>query len=177
MHRGLCVVLSAAAFLCGCGRKDAPAEPNTATVQTPRTSEPPVESNAPDSPATSEHPIVTVTREFLQAVTTGNYSRALARSVPGEVTQQGLMGLREAFQWDQAVFTQVWAGAEQAAVITSFIPARQGTATVAWAFNLVATEDGHWLVRLYDPLPNQQIVEDYLAALHEVAPDAKAVDL
>jgi len=174
MHRSLYVVLIVALLLCGCTRKEAPPETETAEVQPP--SRPPAESNVPAPPAESEHPIVAVVREFLKAVAAGNYSRALSLSVPGELTQQGLAGMREAFQWDQATFTQAWLGAEQSAVITNFIPARQGTATAAWAFNLVATEDGRWLVRLSDMLPNQQMVEDYLAAFHEVAPNAKSIE-
>jgi hypothetical protein len=136
----------------------------------------PAEVNAPAPPAKSEHPVVAAARGFVNAVAAGNYKRALALSVPdGEITQQGLVGLHTAFQWDQATFAQVWLGAEQASVITNSVPARQGEATTTWAINLVATEDGHWLVRLTDMLANQQMIEDYVAAFCEVAPNAKTI--
>ena len=175
MRRSLCLVGMVALLLCGCARKDIPHETDTAEAQP--LPDQPAESNEPAPPAQSEHPVVAVAREFFHALAAGNYHRALALSVPGEFTEQGLAGIRAAFQLDQVTFTQAWLGAEQSAVITNFIPARHGTATAAWAINLVATEDGRWLVRLNDILPTQQYVEDYLAAFHEVAPNAASLEL
>ena len=177
MVRGFCLALIVALSLGGCTKKETPRDTGTAEVQPPAAPPVEAESDAPDSPAKSEHAILTTVREFLNAATAGNYSRALSLSVPGEITQQSLMGMRVAFQWDQAKFTQAWLGAAQSAVITNFIPAKQGSVTVAWAFNLVATEDGRWLVRLGDVLSTPQIVEDYVAAFRQVAPDAKPIEL
>jgi len=172
MGRGLSFVLVVVLSLCGCAKKDAgrPME----TVQAP-----PSESNTPVTPAETakaEHPILATTRQFFAALAKGNYTRALALSVPGEFGEQQLMGMKAAFQWDQATFAQAWLGAEQAAVITAPVPSKQGSASVAWAINLVAYEDGRWLVRLADWLPNQERLEGYLAAFHEVAPGAKSLE-
>jgi hypothetical protein len=164
----------------GCAKKEAGSE-----TQAQRTaSATPAESNVPmpaivdDTPAApprDEHPIVATTREFVEAVAAGRHARALALSVPGEFNALALEGMRKAFQWDKMTFTQAWLGAEQSAVITDFIPAGQGSATAAWGFNLVAAENGRWLVRLYDILVNQQMIEDYVAAFRAVASDAKSV--
>jgi hypothetical protein len=174
MPRGLCWILIVGLALAGCVKKDTSPPAQTSEVQPPPIQ--PVEANVPAPPAEPEHPVVVAAQAFVKSVAAGNYQRAMALSVPGgEITQQGLTGLHNAFQWDQATFTQVWLGAEQASVITNFIPARQGEATAAWAINLVATEDGHWLVRLTDMLANQQMIEDYVAAFREVAPNAKSL--
>ncbi len=174
MPRGLCWVLIAGLALCGCAKRDISPPAQTSEVQPPATQ--PVRSEAPAPPAESEHPVVLAARAFVKAVAAGNYQRALALSVPGgEITEQGLVGLHAAFQWDQAIFTQIWLGAEQASAITNFIPATQGQAAAAWAINLVATENGHWLVRLTDMLASRQLIEDYVAAFREVAPNAKTI--
>ena len=173
MPRGFCWVLIAGLALCGCAKKDASPPAQTSEVQPPAQ---PAQSGAPAAPAEVEHPVVLTARAFVKAVAAGNYQRALSLSVPGgEITEQGLTGLHMAFQWDQATFTQVWLGTEQASVITNPVPAQQGEATATWAINLVATEDGHWLVRLTDMLASQQMIEDYVAAFREVAPNAKAL--
>lgn len=172
MHRGLCLAWIVALTLCGCPKKDAPPEARTAQA-------PPAglaESNEPTPPAESKHPVVTTAREFVNTLAAGKYNRTLALSIPGEITLQGLLGMHEAFQWDQATFTQIWVGAEQAAVITSFIPAKQGTVFAAWALNLVVIQDGRWLVRLVDMLSTPQVVEDYVAAFQEVAPGAQSIE-
>jgi len=173
MGRGLCSILIAVLFVCGCSKKDAPRRAQAPEAEPPAVK--PAESNAPAPAAKDEHPLLATTRAFLNALEVGNYRRALSLSVPGELTEQGLMGMHTAFQWSKATFTQAWLGAEQSAVITNFVPARQGSATAAWAINLVAAEDGRWLVRLTDVMPTQQMIEGYLAAFHEVAPDAKAI--
>ncbi len=172
MGRGLSLVLVVALSLCGCAKKDAGRTTETAQA-------PPSESNAPVTPAEpvkAEHPIVATTRQFFTALAKGNYSRALALSAPGEFTEQQLMGMNAAFQWDQATFAQAWLGTEQSAVITAPVPNKQGSASVTWAINLVASQDGRWLVRLADWLPNQEMLEGYLAAFHEVAPGAKPIE-
>jgi hypothetical protein len=172
MGRSLSLVLAVALSLCGCAKKNAGRATETAQA-------PPTESNAPVTPAEpvkAEHPIVATTRQFFNALAKGNYSRALALSAPGEFTEQQLMGMNAAFQWDQATFAQAWLGAEQSAVITAPVPNKQGSASVAWAINLVASEEGRWLVRLADWLPNEERLEGYLAAFHEVAPDAKSIE-
>jgi hypothetical protein len=174
MVRGLCWILIAALCLCGCAKKDQPRETTTAEAQPPPA--PPAESNVPTPPAESEHPILATTRAFLNALAAGNYGKARSLTVPGESIQELLAGMHEAFQWDPVTFTHAWAGAEQAAVITNPVPATQGSVTAAWAFNLVRTEDGHWLVRLADMVQTPQIIEDYLAAFREVAPDAKSIE-
>lgn len=173
MYRSLCLALVVAWALCGCSKKEEPPRTPAVEVQ-PSPAQP--QSTEPNTPTESKHPVVTTAREFLNTVASGKYNRALALSIPGEITQQGLMGMHEAFQWDQATFAQIWVGAEQAAVITNAIPATQGDVSTAWALNLVVIEDGRWLVRLVDMLPTPQLVEDYVAAFHEVAPNAKAID-
>ena len=172
MPRGFYLVLIAALALCGCPKKDAPPEAQTAQASPAG----PAESNEPTPPDETKHPVVTAAQEFLYALSAGKYNRALALSIPGEITQQGLDGMHKAFQWDQATFTQAWVGAEQAAVITSFIPARESSVSAAWALNLVVMADGRWLVRLTDMLATPQVVDDYVAAFHEVAPNAKSVE-
>jgi hypothetical protein len=174
MDRGLCAILIAGLLICGCSKKDTPRAAQTAEAQPSTVG--PAESNAPALAAKDEHPLLAATRAFLNALEVGNYRRALSLSVPGEFTEQGLMGMHNAFQWSQATFAQAWVGAEQSAVITSFIPAREGSVTAAWAINLVAAEDGRWLVRLIDVMPTQQMIDAYLAAFHEVASDAKALE-
>ncbi len=173
MGRGLCSILTTVLFVSGCPRKDAPHAAPTPEAQPPALQ--PAESNAPALATRDEHPLLATTRAFLHALEAGNYRRALSLSVPGELTEQGLVGMHNAFQWSQATFTQAWLGTEQSAVITSFVPARQGSLTAAWAINLVAAEDGRWLVRLADVMPTQQMIDAYLAAFHEVAPDAKSL--
>ncbi len=172
MGRGLSLLLVIALSLCSCARKDAGRATETAQA-------PSGESNAPATPAEpvkAEHPIVATTRQFFAALAKGNYNRALALSVPDEFTEQQLKGMNAAFQWDQATFAQAWLGTEQSAVITAPVPNKQGSGSVAWAINLVAAQDGRWLVRLADWLANQEMLEGYLAAFHEVAPDAKAIE-
>lgn len=172
MGRGLSLVLMVALSLCGCARKDAGRATETAQAS-------PSESNAPVAPAEpvkAEHPIVATTHQFFTALAKGNYNRALTLSVPGEFTEQQLKGMNAAFQWDQATFAQAWLGAEQSAVITAPVPNKQGSGSVAWAINLVPSQDGRWLVRLADWLANQAMLEGYLAAFREVAPDAKAIE-
>jgi hypothetical protein len=98
--------------------------------------------------------------------------------MPEEITEQSLRGMHDGpFQWDQATFAQVWVGTEEAAVITNPIPLKENPNALAWAFNLVATDDGHWLVRLTDLMKSPGDAEDYVAAFHTVAPDAKALEL
>jgi hypothetical protein len=172
MSRGLCWILVGALSLCGCPKKNTP--PETAAVQPPA---PPAESNAPTPPANAEHPILVTTRKFVNAVAAGNYQQALSVCLPGEITEQGLKGLHAAFQWDQATFAQAWLGVQQSAVITSFVPAKGSPVSAAWAINLIVTEDGRWLIRLVDMLSSTQMVENYVAALREVAPDAKSIGL
>ena len=169
------VVLTVSLSLCGCTKKDAPPEAAAVAVQPPPTQ--PAESNTPTPPAQPEHPVIATAREFLKNIDAGNYSRALSLAIPGEITQQSLDGMHQAFQWDQATFAQVWVGTEQAGAITNPVPAKQGSVTMIWAFNLVATDDGHWLVRLTDLLRTPEEVEDYVAALREVAPDAKSIPI
>lgn len=172
MGRGFSLVLVVAMSLCGCARKDAGRMTEAAQAS-------PSESNAPMAPAEpvkAEHPIVATTRQFFTALAKGNYNRALALSAPDEFTEQQLMGMSAAFQWDQATFAQAWLGTEQSAVITTPVPNKQGSGSVTWAINLVAAEDGRWLVRLADWLANQEMLEGYLAAFHEVAPDAKSIE-
>jgi hypothetical protein len=175
MGRGLSLVLVVALFLCGCARKDSGRTTETAQPP-PDAPVTPAESNVPAEPAKPEHPIVATTRQFFNALAEGNYHRALALSAPDEFTEQQLMGMSAAFQWDQATFAQAWLGAEQSAIITAPVPNRQGSGSVTWAINLVAAEDGRWLVRLADWLANQEMLEGYLAAFHEVAPDAKSIE-
>jgi len=172
MHRGFCLVSVAAVLLCGCVKKTPP-ETQTAQAQP---SAPPAESNAPVPPALSEHPLVATTRAFLSAVSTGHYDRALSLCVPEEITQQSLTGMYQTFQWDRATLAQVWVGTEQAVVITDPVPDKQGSVSAAWAFNLVATPDGHWLVRLAEWLPTPQDLDACLAAFREVAPGAKSIE-
>ena len=174
MYRDFCLALIVALALCGCPKKDTPPETQAVEVQPPATQ--PADGNATSPPTDSKHPVVTTAQEFLDALAAGKYNRALSLSIPGEITEQSLKGMHEAFQWDQATFTQVWVGAEQAAVITSFIPARENSVSAAWALNLVVMEDGRWLVRLTDMLSTPQVVDDYVAAFHEVAPNAKSVE-
>jgi hypothetical protein len=174
MHRGLCWVVAVALLVGGCARKGVLPETESAEAQ-PQADQP-ADSNTPVLSAAA-HPIVSVTREFLTAVAVGNFRQALALSVPGEITEQGLAGMREAFALDLTTFTQAWVGAEQATVFTDFLPARQGSARAAWAINLIVTQDGRWLVRLSDILFSQEMIEDYLAAFHEVAPHAEAIEL
>ncbi len=174
MGRGLCSILIAVLFVSGCPKKDTPRAAGTPEEQPSAVQ--PAESNAPALATRAEHPLLATTRAFLNALEAGNYRRALSLSVPGELTEQGLVGMHNAFQWSQATFTQAWLGTEQSAVITNCVPARQGSLTAAWAINLVAAEDGRWLVRLADIMPTQQMIDAYLAAFHEVAPDAKSIE-
>ncbi len=175
MGRGLSLVLVVVLSLCGCAKKDTGRA--TETAQTPPdASVTAAESNVPAEPAKPEHPIVATTRQFFNALAKGNYNRALALSVPDEFTEQQLMGMSAAFQWDQATFAQAWLGAEQSAVITAPIQNKQGSGSVTWAINLVPAQDGRWLVRLADWIANQEMLEGYLAAFREVAPDAKSIE-
>jgi len=174
MPRGFCLMAVVALVLCGCVKKDTPRE--AATVETPPPSAPPAESNTPAPPPKIEHAVIVAVRTFIQAMAAGDYDRALSLSVSEELTQQGLASMGGALQWDQATFAQAWVGAEQSAVITNPVAAKQGSVALTWAFNLVAAEDGHWLVRLMDVLPRPQDVNDYLAAFREVAPDAKSIE-
>jgi hypothetical protein len=173
MYRGFCLALVVALVLCGCPKKGTPPETQTLEVQPPET---PGEGNTPTPSNPSEHAVIATMRQFIHAIAEGNYNRALSLTVPGEITEQSLKGMHEPFEWDQATFTQVWADAEQAAVVNS-VPIKESSATLTWAFNLMAVKDGRWLVRLADWLRTQQDVDDYLAAFHDVAPDAKSIEL
>jgi len=178
MCRGLSLVLVVALSLGGCAKKNAGRETETAQAPPSESDAPvtPAESNAPAESVKAEHPILATTRQFFAALAKGNYRRALALSVPGEFTEQQLKGMNATFQWDQATFAQAWLGTEQSAVITAPVPNKQDSASVIWAINLVASQDGRWLVRLADWLPNQEMLAGYLAAFHEVAPDAKSIE-
>ncbi len=178
MGRGLSLVLVIALSLCGCAKRDAGRKTQTAQAPPGESNAPtaPVEGDTAAEPAKTEHPIVATTRQFFTALANGNYSRALALSVAGEFTEQQLKGMNAAFQWDQATFAQAWLGTEQSAVITDPIPNKQGSGSVAWAINLVPAQDGRWLVRLADWLANQEMLDGYLAAFREVAPDAKSIE-
>jgi hypothetical protein len=173
MYRGFCLVLIVALALCGCPKKGSPPETQTVEVQPPP--EAPADGNALPPPSAPEHPVIATMRQFINAIAAGNYNRALSLTVPGEITEQSLKGMHEPFQWDQATFTQAWADAEQAAVVSS-VPVKQGSATLTLAFNLMAAKDGRWLVRQADWLTTPQDVNDYLAAFHDVAPDAKSIE-
>jgi hypothetical protein len=185
MRRSLCWMGIVVLGLWGCAKKSAPPETTTvkasqplaAPVKNDMPTPPPAESNAPAPPAQTEHPVVTATREFLNCVATRQYTQALALTSPGEITRLTLNRMYASFLWEQATFAQLWVGAEQAVVITNPVPTRQGSASFIWAFNLIATEDGHWLVRLADPLDSPQDAEDYIAALRAVTPDAKSIEL
>ena len=174
MYRGFCFALIVALALCGCSKKEEP--PQTQTVEVQPSPAQTSQSNEPNASAEAKHPVVATAQEFVNTLAAGKYNRVLALSIPGEITQQGLVGMHNAFQWDQATFTQIWVGAEQAAVITNFIPAKQGTVSAAWALNLVVVQDGRWLVRLVDMLSTPKVVEDYVAAFQEVAPNAQAIE-
>lgn len=173
MHRGFCLIWIVALALCGCPKKEEPLETQTIEVQSAPAQ--PSESNEPNAPTESKHPVVTTAREFANTIAAGKYNRALALSIPGEITQQSLLGMHNAFQWDQATFTQIWVGAEQAAIVCS-VPAQQVSATWTFALNLVAVPDGRWLVRLADQLRTPEEAEDYIAAFQEVAPGAQSID-
>jgi hypothetical protein len=174
MVRGLSLVLIVALLACGCTKKDSASQAQAVEAQPAPAA--PAESNTPILPATSEPPVLLMLHQFLYAVAAGDYSRALSLTIPGDINQQTLDGMHQAFQWDQATFTQAWADAEQAAVVCS-VPIKQVSATWTFAFNLVAVADGRWLVRLADQLKSPQEVEDYLAAFREVAPGAKSIEL
>jgi hypothetical protein len=167
-------MLIVALSVCGCSKKSPP--PEAASV--PPQAAPVAESNTPAPPNKNEHPVLITTREFLRAINAGNYRRALSFSIPDEITEQSLKSMHDTpFQWDQATFAQVWVGKEQAAVITNPVPAKDSPITITWAFNLVTTDDGQWLVRLTDILKTPEEAEDYVAALRAVAPEVKALEL
>jgi hypothetical protein len=82
------------------------------------------------------------------------------------------------FQMDKAFLGQACVGSKVAAVVTDFVPTRQGAvAGTIWGLKLVPAAGGHWSVRDMDFLPNQESADKYLATFREGEPDAKSVPL
>jgi hypothetical protein len=175
----------------GCGRKSAPPQAQTARASKAPTARAP--SRAPQvsqkaaavalqpavviNPAEAKDP-VGAARLFLQAIATAQYDGAVALCVPGKFTAQGFRGMALTFQMDKASLGQAWAGGKVAAVVTGFVPTKQGTvAGAVWGLKLVPAEGGHWSIRDVDFLPNQQAVDKYLAAFREGEPDARSIPL
>jgi hypothetical protein len=189
MCRRMCLVLAVVILGVGCGRKSTP--PPAQEVKTQKAPAARVPASAPRTPEQPAAPRpavvidpmeardpVAAARLFLQAITTAQYDRAVALCVPGKFTAQGFMQMALAFQMDRAFLGQAWAAGKLAAVVTDFVPTKQGAVTGAmWGLKLVPTEGGHWRVRDMDFLPNQEAVDKYLTMFREGEPDAKAVPL
>lgn len=191
MCRRACLMLTVVLLVCGCSRKDAGPEPQgQGTRQTPP-EDVEVEAVRPAGVAedtqtqetTTEadetgHPVVTVTRRFIDAVAAGRYDRALALcAADSKFTTQGLTGMNVAFQLDQAAIGQAWLGTVQSIVITTPIPTKQGNITGFWGFILAATEDGGWAIREGAFLPNEQEAKSYFDRFLDVEPEARSIEM
>jgi len=190
MHREICLVLVTALLLCGCVRRSVPpkappAKEQKAPAKPAQSSVPkvPERAVAPKPPVPALSPTeardpVAVARRFLDAVAAGEYDRAVALCVPDKFTAQGFAQMNLAFQMDKAAIAQVWAGSQQAAVVTDLVPTKQGAVAAAlWGLKLVRAEEGCWRIRDVDVLPDLQAVEQYLALFCEAEPDAKSIPL
>lgn len=192
MCRRMCLVL--VLILCGggCGRKSTPPQapmPKTGkTSQAPAARTPTRAAQVPQKDVAPQPPVVispteakdpvAAARLFLHAITTAQYDRAVALTVPGKFTAQGFMRMALTFQMEKAFLNQAWAGSKVAAVVTDLVPTKQGAvAGAVWGLKLVPTEGGHWSVRDMDVLPNGEAADKYLAAFREGEPDAKSVPL
>lgn len=198
MYREICLVLVVALLLGGCVRKQTPPQAKTAKTQqtpagpvktaAPKTTKAPQTSKSVETPKPSTsstatapveagHPIVAVARQFLHAVGAGDAGRAIALCTSDKVAAQGLAQMNLAFQMDQADVTQAWLGAKRAAVITNFIPTKQGSVAGAWwSLSLVAAEEGRWRISEMSFLPDESTVEKYLAAFRAAEPNAKSIE-
>ncbi len=196
MYRQMCLVLVLTLCGSGCGRKSAPPQTQTAqtnkqTAQARKTPAMAAPTRAPQvseqvvaprpavviSPTEAKDP-VEASRLLLQAITTAQYDRAVALCVPGKFTAPGFKQMALAFQMDKAFLGQACVGSKVAAVVTDFVPTKQGAvAGAVWGLKLVPTEGGHWSVRDMDFLPHQEAADQYLATFREGEPDAKSVPL
>jgi len=188
MCRSACLILIIVVLLCGCSRKDAGSGPQGQEMppgrmegeasQTGETGEnAQVQETATEADETG-HPIVAVTRRFIGAVAAGRYDRAVALCVvDSKFTKQGLAGMNQAFQFDQARIGQAWLGTRQSIVVTTSIPTKQGNLTGFWGFILVATEGGGWAIREGDFLPNEQAANSYFDRFLDAEPEVESLEM
>ncbi len=129
-------------------------------------------ASAAQSDAPAEHEVVSTVREFLKAIDSGDYDRAIGLGTPNEFKREGLVKINETFEFDKAEITEAYVGNENAAVLTNSIPASRGA--VQFGFSLIKS-DNHWLIRDVDMLPSDEAVKKWFAGFEGVEPTAKRV--
>ena len=129
-------------------------------------------TSAMQSGTEAEHEVVSTVREFLKAIDSGDYERAIELGTPNEFKQEGLVKINEAFELDKAEITEAYVGYENAAVLTNSIPASHRTSQ--FGYSLIKS-DNRWLIRDVDMLPSDEAVQKWLAGFESVEPNAKRV--
>jgi hypothetical protein len=134
-------------------------------------------TSAAKSTTPVEHEVVLTVREFLKSMNGGDYDHAIGLGTPNEFNQEGLVKINEIVEFNKAEVTDAYVGYENAAVLTNSIPFTTGpatTGTVQFGFSLVKSGD-RWLIRDVDMLPNNEVVQKWLAGFKGVEPTAKSV--
>ena len=129
-------------------------------------------ASAAQSDTPAEHEVVSTVREFLNAIDSGDYDRAIGLGTPNEFKQEGLVKINETFKFDKVEITEAYVGSENAAVLTNSIPSSRGA--VQFGFSLIKS-DNHWLIRDVDMLPSDEAVKKWLDGFEGVEPNAKRV--
>ena len=134
------------------------------------------QSSAPPAKSVhvTEHEVVSVVRQFLTAIETGEYDVAMGLGTAGEFKREGLIKFNEFFELDQAKVLEAYVGNKQAAVLTNTIPAQEPARTGQFGYSLLRDVDC-WLIRDSDFLPNNEAVEKWLSGFRSVEPDAVRV--
>ncbi|MHC4211755.1 MAG: hypothetical protein ACYSWP_00145 [Planctomycetota bacterium] len=125
--------------------------------------------------APTEHEVVSTVGEFLKAIDSGDYDRAIGLGTPNEFKREGLVKASKVFELEKAEVIEAYVGNENAAVLTNSITTTQTPAqTVQFGFSLIKNGDG-WLIRDLDQLLNKEDVQKWLSGFQSVEPNAKRV--
>ena len=124
------------------------------------------------SAAPAQHEVVSTVLEFLKAINTGDYDRAVELGTPNEFKREGLIEINKAFNFNNVEFAGAYVGNENATVVTNKISGP--TVTVQFGFSLKKSGN-QWLIRDVDMLPNNEKVQQWLTGFKNVEPNAKRV--
>ena len=127
------------------------------------------------APDPIEHEAVLVVREFLKAIESGDYDRAIGLGTSGKVKREGLVEVGKSFDWGKADIAEALVGGANAAVLTQRLAASEAAKPGQFGFHLVSDRD-RWLIRDVDFLPDDQAVEKWLADFRRLEPDARPAE-
>jgi RNA polymerase sigma-70 factor (ECF subfamily) len=134
-----------------------------------------VSSDRP-APASEEttvsHEIVSIVRQFLEAIAVGDYDLAIGLGTPGEFNREGLAQVNQAFDFQNLRITEAYLGRENAAVLTNPIPVDGRTIQIGCS---LCKSDDCWLIRDVDMLPNGAAADNWLSGFRGVEPAAESI--